>query len=498
MTLDFSFFVLFATFLTSSLYLYLKNHFSFWSKKNIPGPKPSLLTGNYDQLRKESHLIVHKKFIEKYGRVFGMFDLNRPKLIVADPDLIKQMLVKDFTSLTNRRSDGFDHPIEKKMSFIQEGEDWKRSRGVMTPAYSSSKFKSIFEQIEICSEKLLEYFNDLVTTEKANNADTMELFKNYSGDVISRSTFSLSFVKSYSSYDRVTDSVLNYFYPSQFKLFLSYILPRWFKTMIKFSVFKMDVLNYAVSVFRWLIEERKTKSEINEKQNDMLKLLMNSTKRLNWDDDHVIANLVLLYLAGAHSTNYTLSNLVYIFAKYPQIHENVIKELEQVESRHEKLALDVISNEFKYLDSVISEIHRLYPSTTYTERQVSAKEYTFEYNGKKYTLPNGTLIYVPIFVLHRDKEFFQEPEKFDETRFSPENSASINPYAYMPYGQGPRNCIGVKLGLVSIKVAALKIVKQFKYKLVDENFELNNVNETIDELLVTDKIYVKVEKRVQK
>ena len=227
------------------IYWRIKRRYEFWYDRNVQCPPPSFLLGNYLETSKESHLFVHKRWIERYGRVFGTFDLLMPKLIVADADLVKQMLVKDFYLLPERRTDFIDHPIEKKFSMFAEGEHWKKTRSVLTPAFSTAKFKNIFNQMDICSERMIHHIHNLVERGQASDLDAIELFKNYTSDVISRSIFSVSFLESYESPDKIIESILAYFDAKKYKMVLSLILPSWFKTLIRFSVNNMSALNYA-------------------------------------------------------------------------------------------------------------------------------------------------------------------------------------------------------------------------------------------------------------
>ena len=75
---------------------------------------------------------------------------------------------------------------------------------------------------------------------------------------------------------------------------------------------------------------------------------------------------------------------------------------------------------------------------------------------------------IPLYAIHHDPEYYPEPYKFDPDRFLPENRDKIKPYTYMPFGAGPRNCVGIRFALTEVKLALVKIISQFRYVKSDK------------------------------
>ena len=120
-----------------------------------------------------------------------------------------------------------------------------------------------------------------------------------------------------------------------------------------------------------------------------------------------------------------------------------------------------------YLDQFINEVLRIYPPGFRINREV-AQDVTLNHNGQSIRLRKGMMVTIPIYALHHLEEYYPDPEKFDPDRWSPENSASRNPYAYLPFGSGPRNCIGMRFALEEIKIAICTLVYQFRFFAIAE------------------------------
>lgn len=96
------------------------------------------------------------------------------------------------------------------------------------------------------------------------------------------------------------------------------------------------------------------------------------------------------------------------------------------------------------------------------------RECTREINYEKVNIKKGMIVTVPIYALHHLEEYWPEPEKFDPERWSPENKSKRNPYAYMPFGMGPRNCVGMRFAVEELKLAICDLVRKFRFFPVPE------------------------------
>ena len=140
--------------------------FADLKKLNVPGPKPLPFLGNMLEAKRYGGLhLMHLDFFKKYGKVFGICLGGRPSLVVGDPELLKQIMVKDFPSFHNRFQ--FLRPINKaftKTVLNARDETWKRIRNTLTPTFSAGKMKLMVPLIEKSCDTLVEKLEDISDT----------------------------------------------------------------------------------------------------------------------------------------------------------------------------------------------------------------------------------------------------------------------------------------------------------------------------------------------
>lgn len=160
----------------------------------------------------------------------------------------------------------------------------------------------------------------------------------------------------------------------------------------------------------------------------------------------------------------------YELAVNPDMQQKLRKEVvKTLEENKGQLTYESLLG-MKYLDMFISESLRKWPPGIIGDR-VSVKPYTIEPElpgERKVTLDAGTNIWIPTYPLHRDPKYYPDPERFDPERFSDENKHNIRPFTYLPFGAGPRNCIGSRFAVLEAKLVIAEIVSKFEIVPVEK------------------------------
>lgn len=156
---------------------------------------------------------------------------------------------------------------------------------------------------------------------------------------------------------------------------------------------------------------------------------------------------------------------LYELAMNQDIQERLRQENDEVLEKHEgEITYDGIM-EMKYLDMVFNESMRKYPVVDSQVRQ-SSKD--FKIPNSNMTIPKDTLVMISSAALHHDERFFENPSKFDPERFTEENVKNRHPFAYIPFSEGPRICIGSRFGIMQTKIALVKLLRKYRFSPCDK------------------------------
>ncbi|XP_028640341.1 cytochrome P450 3A9-like [Grammomys surdaster] len=381
-----------------------------------------------------------------------------------DPDIIKTVLVKEcYSTFTNRRSFG-PLGILKKAITLSENEEWKRLRTLLSPTFTSGKLKEMFPMINQYADLLVK--NMKHEAEKENPITTKDIFGAYSMDVITGTSFGVnvdSLNNPQNPFVQKVKKLLKFNFLDPFFLsviFFPFLTPVF--EALEITVFPKDVMRFFRTSVEQMIEKR-VQGKVKQRL-DFLQLMINSQSsehrkaEQGLSDVEIVAQSIFFIFAGYETTSSALSFTLYLLATHPDIQKKLQDEIDAALPNKAPVTYDALV-QMEYLDKVVNETLRLYPVGGRLER-VCKKD--VEINGV--FIPKGTVVMVPTFALHKDPKCWPEPEAFCPERFSKKNQDSINPYTYLPFGNGPRNCIGMRFALMNMKVALVRVLQNFCFQ----------------------------------
>ncbi|KAK8756636.1 hypothetical protein V5799_000665 [Amblyomma americanum] len=423
---------LLAVVLASLLYIRATQYRAYWKSQNLVHEKLSLFFGpQLKHLFKPFH-IVDQELYKKHGRLFGSFEDGKPVLYVAQPDLIKkqkmQAIIDSCAALLSKRLKGVareSQDIDLKGFFGQYtfNSVAKCSFGANLPPNSPEE-KSMIEGAKCALFVRITPFIVLKALLVKLSQAFHERFFN---------------PEAFNFYKHAT---LN-------------IIQKREKNKIKNEDFLQIMLN-AKEASR--IHSEPSRHSVLSPEEESSPLKPENVKNLT--EDEALAQCVLFFLAGQDATSSTLSLVTYMLALNPGVQDKLHAEVDECFRKHGNTpSYDEISK-LPYLDCVVSEALRLMPTATRLER-APTEDYVLGDTGIK--VPRDCSIVIPIYAMHNDPDFFPEPDVFNPDRFSKENVGSIGPYTYLPFGAGPRNCIGMRFAMQILKTGLLHAVHSAQF-----------------------------------
>ncbi|KAJ3659330.1 hypothetical protein Zmor_011020 [Zophobas morio] len=218
----------------------------------------------------------------------------------------------------------------------------------------------------------------------------------------------------------------------------------------------------------------------------MLDLLLTAKNEENSIDDRGICEEVDTFMFEGHDTTAAaLSFSLMLIACHKNVQDLIVEEIETVSGGISKKPTFDDLQQMKYLERVLKEVLRLYPSVAVISRKLGEELVT----ATGYKIPKDTFVHLHIYDLHRNPEFYPDPEKFDPDRFLPETTKNRHPFAYLPFSAGTRNCIGQKFAILELKAALYGILSKYVLEPVDTPDTITLVMDVV--LRTKDEIKVK-------
>lgn len=454
-------------------YTYLKRY-------GIPGPIPLPFIGNLPLLASmgeaQSALYLSKRF----GRIAGYYFGRYPAVIVNDLDMIQKILVTDNPSFCNRYQILPPKGVFVNSIFFAKNDHWKMMRYLLSPTFSNGQLKQVVPLIQKVIMNAKNNFGELADQEQ--EFDITTVVGRFTLDVISTTAFGVEIDSQKNPNCPLVKSCLKFV---KFNIFsslipLSFICrPLWYLVdFLRFPGTLENKLDYLVSFCQDTIKFRKTDKTANRR--DMMQLMLEARMNNNntsideeesaslkdfvskyqdtqsLTDKEITSNALTFLVGGYETTSSTFAFLIHSLAFNQDAQEKVYKEIMNVIG--EELPNQDNVRELMYLDMCLSETLRKYPVVTRLNREADE-----DIKVGDWTIPSYTDVVIPVYSIHNSPEYYPDPEKFIPERFTPEAKGTRHPYTYMPFGKGPRSCLGMRLARLELKMLAASILREFKF-----------------------------------
>ncbi|KRZ87262.1 Thromboxane-A synthase [Trichinella sp. T8] len=432
------------------------NAFRLRSKLGLRGPKPNLLFGNVLEFIdpnvkwEEDQSVLFKKLKRQYGDVYGIYLGPQLNVVVTDLDVARDILIKNFSCFTDRSNIAI---LEKKpMSeclFNLRQQEWKDIRSTVVHTFSNRIMR---EMASSCLPKIMKFLDGLDSYAASGTA--FDIYKNFqvlTVDVIAQCAFALDLDLNESQNRQFLQNCRQLFDGYDFnESWLILIFPEmiWFlKPFVSFTKFSKA-------------EQRIV--------NDLREVLLRKKhlKGTPLTDDAIVANAMVFLLAGYETSSTAMGFAAWLLAKHPEVQEKLRQE---VNMKFNDIQIgqeyDVI-HDMPYMNAVMQETLRLYPPLVLLVVRTCIKECTIN----EIPFVPGVQVLFPTYSIHHDETIWPEPDRFLPERFIGSDCAH-HPMAWLPFGAGPRNCIGKRFAEMQFKITMAHLLKRYKLHLSEAESE---------------------------
>ncbi|KXJ71991.1 hypothetical protein RP20_CCG019182 [Aedes albopictus] len=460
-----------------SIYLFQKWTYSHWKRRGIPQLHPSFPFGDVsDTFRQRTSYSdrvaqLHHQAVRDGHRFVGIYTLFQPILLITDVDLVRRILTVDFEHFVDRGA----HINEKRDPlsghlFSLTGAKWRRMRLKLTPAFTTTKLKAMFPTMMACGRTL----TAVIDEHAGRSLPIRDLMTRFTMDVIASVGFGLE-CNSMRNPDELFRQMGARFFSKSWKtsmrMLLAFVAPR-VNRFLQIKLNDDDVEEYILNLVRDAIARREGVGEVRR---DFMQLLVQLRNQVevkdggSWEMSSVDQNKALtveemaaqsfVFLnAGYETSSSTVTFCMFELCRNRDLLRKVHEEIDRVLADNREVSYEALG-EMTFLESCIDETLRKYPISPVLFR-VCTK--TYQIPDSDVVVEKGTMVQISLVGLQRDPRYYEDPVKFDPDRYGERKAETMPHYSF---GDGPRVCIGLRMGKVMTKMALVQLLSRYDFEL---------------------------------
>jgi cytochrome P450 len=418
--------------------MYTHNHIHIQPERSqaAPGPRRYPVLGMLPHLRKGSHEFFLRTALE-HG---GVAQLGRPdRLLITHPDAIRHVLVDNQRNyIKGKHTERLRILIGNGLP-VADGESWLQQRRLMQPAFHRQRLAAWTTDITDLTAGMLDQwrfrsyrpFDVAAEMRRLTQQIIVKLLFGAEIGVFEAETIGRAFT-------RITEYI-NYREVNMLPQQAQHLLDRFVHGIIE--------------------ERRANASDDGADLISMLLAAQDEETGAGMSDQQLYDEVRTIFFGGYDTTANALAWVWYLLAQHPTVEHRLQHELDTVLGGRIPTYQDL--PKLTYLRMVIEETLRIYPPAWVTVRTVVADD---QISG--YQVPAGAKVVISPYVTHRLPAFWEQPATFAPDRFTPEQSGERHRYAYIPFGAGPRLCIGSNLAMLEAQLIVATVAQKYRLSLV--------------------------------
>nr|ATW72306.1 cytochrome p450 CYP3045C15 [Brachionus calyciflorus] len=462
--------------------------YGYFKRRGFNNPKSEFLFGNVRSVFKKKNLSEQfYEWTKTYGKTYGYFEGHLPVYVTSDLDFIQEIFIKQSSNFAARKKIHLNpRDNDPRVDLlIATKSRWKRMRMVMNPTFSSLKLRELDPILVSCADRLI----DVLNKEGIEcDVDIAQYMKRFTMDSIWNCAFGIDINIQYekeNEYFYKSEEIFRSFAHLNLFTYLADYFHEFRAIIVDFLILTQRVLSIFIdsnklqAVFwlrykvRELVELRKRNGPLANRKKDYIQLLLDANEQFQNEkttdqneikkyltQDEVHSGLMLFMLAGYETTSNTLTNASFVLVTHPKEQMKLYEEI----TSHFGSDLSLVNSEsvqdLEYLDLFIKEVLRVYPIGTIVRRCTNPTQV----KGISFGIDDS--IAVDVLSIHYDEELWGpvDPNLFYPLR----HKEKRHPIAFLAFGAGPRNCIGMKFAINELKIALAKLLINFEFLKSDK------------------------------
>ena len=420
------------------------------------GPKGYPFIGNLFNVASNQRLVWLQSISDEYGDIVKFKLLKKDIYLVNHPDLVRELLVQKVNNYAkNTVAFSVVRKVLGESTFTAMGDVWKRKRNLVQPSFHKTKISNLST---IMTNTIEEMLNDWeLICDKNETLDVSDAMMRLTLNVVVRALFSTALTK------EEVQTVADVFTPllEEANIRASYPIRILHQLRVKKSAaFKKNTELLNNIIFRIIRERRTSKSTYN----DLLQMLMDAREEGTGEpltDQELRDEVMTVFIAGHETTANAMSWLWMILSQQPKFREKIEIETEAVIGNRTPVASDF--PKLPYALKVFKETLRLYPPVPILPRSVEQDDVL-----GNYVIKGGGEVFFSPYLLHRRTDYWKNPEIFDPERFEREVERKRHPFAYLPFGGGPRICLGNNFAMLEAVFILVMTAQRFRLNLISD------------------------------
>jgi cytochrome P450 len=394
---------------------------------------------------------VLTKYSELHGETFRFyFGGVKEAIVTINPTVIQHVLK------TNSENYHKSHIQKKRMGHFlgkglltTEGEAWRTQRRLIQTGFERKQLEILSS---IMQDSLADSLRDFDRKAQIGPVDIYPLMMKITFAMVGRSLFGARLKEEDIDLISLAISTVQEFMVRQ--TIQPYLNP-WFAVSGELRKHE-DLRNRAFGVLLEYIQRRRKEAP----GHDLLQILMDArySDGHGMSDELVLSESMQLLVAGHETSSNALSWLLYLLSSRPDCIDKVRQEFDSVLGDRPLSYSDV--PKFQFTTQVILEALRLYPPFWMVDRMALADD-----RAGDVFIPRGSTVVVLIYGVHHSPQYWENPESFDEERFSKANEKRHTPFAHLPFGAGPRGCIGGNYAMLQILMILNALLRKYDFRL---------------------------------